>query len=136
MKKLILLIIIFIIAGCNTNTKKSICEITQNKVKTILKIDSDTTLIEIKIPNSYMNNIKITEIETNERNKIFQQFVEKQGYVINKDTNINSHQNDEYITIQIEQTNLQFQNSLVQKYDYDKKSSIITLLENNSYSCK
>ena len=136
MKKLILSILLLTTVGCTTNSNvQTTCEITQNKVKTLFKISDDSTLIEIKIPNSYMDNLNITKIESSERNIIFQQFIEKQGYVINKDSIINSTQNNEYITIQVKQTNVQFQNSLVQKYDYDKKSSIIKLLEDNSYLC-
>lgn len=137
MKKLIILILLLSIVGCTKKTTiQSICEITQHKVKTSFKIKNDSTLIEIIIPNSYINNLDISKIDSDERNKIFQQFIEQQGYVINNETDINSTQDNEYITIEVKQTNIQFQNSLVQKYDYDKKSSIIKLLEDNSYICK
>ena len=136
MKKTIILYCILILTGCTTTSNTtSVCEITQNDVLTKLTISEDDNTLQFIIPNSYLNNIDLTEVNTSKIKTIFRNFIEGQGYVITDENTITFQQDENEIIIETNQSKDQLVNSLVQKYDYDKESNIITLLKNEGFEC-
>lgn len=137
MKYSILLVMMLTLTGCIQSAEQdTTCQITQHKVTTTLAISENNAKIEVTIPNVYMSNIDLSKTNKDDTDAIFRQFIESQGFIIKNDDVIESKQNDENIIISVNQSKTDFENSLVQKYDFNKKDSYLTILKDNGYTCK